>query len=65
MDSLQYLDDSPLERMHVAEAYMLCARNPNVDIFRNMNQDHDDVRKVIVTLVLSTDLAHHFLLLSG
>ena len=34
--SLQYLDDSPLERMHVAEAYMLCARDPDVDIFKNM-----------------------------
>ena len=59
--SLQYLDDSPLERMHVAEAYMLCAQDPELDIFKNMkSRDYDNVRKVVVTLVLSTDLAHHF-----
>ena len=27
--NLQYLDDSPLERMHVAEAYMMCADPSN------------------------------------
>ena len=59
--SLQYLDDSPLERMHVAEAYMLCASSTDLDIFKNMKAvDYDDVRKVVVTLVLATDLANHF-----
>ena len=47
--------------MHVAEAYMLCASSEDLDIFKNMKGvDYDDIRKVVVTLVLATDLAHHF-----
>ena len=58
---MQYLDQSPLERMHVAEAYMLCANNTHVDIFQNMSpKDYNDVRAVVVKLVLATDLAAHF-----
>ena len=47
--------------MHVAEAYMLCANNTHVDIFQNMSpKDYNDVRAVVVKLVLATDLAAHF-----
>ena len=58
---LQYLDESPLERMHVAEAYILCSNNSDVDIFQNMStKDYDNIRHVVVKLVLATDLAAHF-----
>ena len=58
---LQYLDVSPLERMHVAEAYMLCSHTPSVNIFGGMTtKDYNAVRTVVVKLVLATDLAAHF-----
>ena len=61
MLQLQYLDDSPLERMHVAETFMMCATTPNVNIFNTMSTtDYTNVRQTVVTLVLATDLAHHF-----
>jgi hypothetical protein len=62
--NLLYLDDSPLERMHIAEAYMMCANSENdknMNIFANMTTtDYVNVRKTVITLVLATDLAHHF-----
>ena len=59
--SLRYSDDSVLERMHVAEAYAVAAENQDADIFASMSKkDYLDMRKVVIDLVLATDLKDHF-----
>ncbi|KAG1688755.1 hypothetical protein DVH05_003064 [Phytophthora capsici] len=58
--AITYSDDSVLERMHIAELYRILSHDP-FDIFSNMGQaERMESRKIIIGMILATDLARHF-----
>lgn len=58
--AITYSDDSVLERMHVAELYRILSLE-KYDIFSHMATSvKADIRKMIIGMVLATDLARHF-----
>eukprot|EP00947_MAST-08B_sp_MAST-8B-sp1_P003775 g3775.t1 len=59
--ALRYNDAAVLENFHVAEAYLLCKRNPSLNIFGDLTSNQrSDVRQMIIELVLATDLKTAF-----
>ncbi|RLN57569.1 hypothetical protein BBJ28_00018332 [Nothophytophthora sp. Chile5] len=58
--AITYSDDSVLERMHVAELYHILAHD-EFDVFEHMAvTERAEARKIIVGMILATDLARHF-----
>ncbi|RLN20634.1 hypothetical protein BBJ28_00009601 [Nothophytophthora sp. Chile5] len=58
--AITYSDDSVLERMHVAELYHILAHD-EFDVFEHMAvPERAEARKIIVGMILATDLARHF-----
>lgn len=58
--ALQYNDISVLENHHVSATFILMT-NPQYNIFRNIEKDDlKTLRKLIISLVLSTDMSTHY-----
>lgn len=58
--AITYSDDSVLERMHVAELYRIMSQE-KYDIFSHMSASvRTEIRRIIIGMVLATDLARHF-----
>ncbi|KAI9986375.1 hypothetical protein PInf_025315 [Phytophthora infestans] len=58
--AITYSDDSVLERMHVAELYRILS-HVAFDVFSNMEAaERAECRKIIIGMILATDLARHF-----
>ncbi|GMF09344.1 unnamed protein product [Phytophthora lilii] len=58
--AITYSDDSVLERMHIAELYRILSHDA-FDIFSNMGApERSESRKIIIGMILATDLARHF-----
>ncbi|TMW64871.1 hypothetical protein Poli38472_009038 [Pythium oligandrum] len=58
--AITYSDDSILERMHVAELYRILSHE-KFDIFAHLDGPvKSDVRKLIIQMILATDLSRHF-----
>ncbi|DBA04934.1 TPA: hypothetical protein N0F65_006936 [Lagenidium giganteum] len=58
--AITYSDDSVLERMHVAELYRILSHE-KFDIFSHLPPpEKADVRKLLIQMVLATDLSRHF-----
>lgn len=58
--AITYSDDSVLERMHVAELYRILSHD-KFDIFSHMAPSVKiEIRKIIIGMILATDLARHF-----
>jgi cAMP-specific phosphodiesterase 4 len=64
--ALRYNDASVLENAHVAALYSLCASAPEADVFAGLVDDAGwrAARKLVVSAVLATDMAHHFKLVA-
>lgn len=58
--ALLYNDRSVLENYHAAYAFRLLMKPENNILAHLPPRDYDEARKIIVDLVLGTDLAHHF-----
>lgn len=59
--ALSYNDKAVLENYHLCKAFSL-AKKPGCDIFENFNlQTYNLCRALIINMVLSTDMANHFL----
>ena len=62
--AMRYNDKSVLESHHVASAFSLTLQEDK-DLFVELNQaDYKHIREVMIEMVLSTDIAQHFTLLS-
>ena len=58
--ALTYNDKGVLENYHVSQAYEVMTK-PNTSILSGMSKDeHVEFRRLLVELVLATDMAHHF-----
>ena len=58
--AIQHNDRSPLENMHCAVIYSILGHD-KTNIFAGLNdQQWRESRKLILTVVLGTDMAHHF-----
>ncbi|ETK74330.1 hypothetical protein F441_19267 [Phytophthora nicotianae CJ01A1] len=58
--AITYSDDSVLERMHIAELYRILSHDA-FDVFSNMEAaERAECRKIIIGMILATDLARHF-----
>ncbi|OWZ10816.1 hypothetical protein PHMEG_00016268 [Phytophthora megakarya] len=58
--AITYSDDSVLERMHIAELYRILSHD-GFDIFSTMDAaERAESRKIIIGMILATDLARHF-----
>lgn len=58
--AITYNDRSPLENMHLSEAFKLM-RLPGHDILGNMEaSERKQLRKLVIDMVLSTDMTVHF-----
>jgi hypothetical protein len=56
----RYNDIHVQENFHVAEAFRTM-REPDCDVFGNASDEkYDDYRKLLVEMVLATDLSEHF-----
>ncbi|CAK9296753.1 unnamed protein product [Gordionus sp. m RMFG-2023] len=63
--SILYNDMSVLESHHVALAFKLTLANDQCNIFKNLNNDEfKAIRTVIIDMVLATEMAKHFEILS-
>lgn len=59
--ALTYNDISVLESMHAAELFLMCHRKKHANIFSVLDQvAFKEVRKIITTAILGTDMAKHF-----
>eukprot|EP00051_Salpingoeca_urceolata_P005821 m.77744 g.77744 ORF g.77744 m.77744 type:complete len:720 (+) comp14559_c0_seq1:332-2491(+) len=59
-----YNDQSVLENHHAATAFQLMAE-PGLDLIAPLDpEDRSDVRKMIIAMIMSTDMAKHFQFLS-
>lgn len=59
--AIRYNDMAVLESYHVATAFRIMVEHSDWFIFDNLNKDeYNKVRKIIVGLVLATDMARHF-----
>jgi hypothetical protein len=58
--ALRYNDQSVLEHFHCASTFKLL-NDKRLNIFQSLSKrDFLEVRKVIISVILSTDLSHHF-----
>jgi hypothetical protein len=58
--ALLHNDRSPLENMHCAVLYEVLSK-PEFNIFINLSDKQwRDVRKIMITIILGTDMSHHF-----
>ena len=58
--ALTYNDKGVLENYHVSQAYEVMTK-PNTGILSGMSkEEHVEFRRLLVELVLATDMAHHF-----
>nr|CAI9859013.1 Phytopthora agathidicda GPCR-PDE 2 [Phytophthora agathidicida] len=58
--AITYSDDSVLERMHIAELYRILSHDA-FDVFSTMAAaERAESRKIIIGMILATDLARHF-----
>eukprot|EP00899_Mesostigma_viride_P001453 jgi/Mesvir1/11308/Mv01090-RA.2 len=56
-----YNDNSPLENYHLAEAFHLLYSNEHCNFLEVLSEsDYNEVRRVIIDLVLASDLKRHF-----
>ncbi|GMF12984.1 unnamed protein product [Phytophthora lilii] len=63
--AIEFSDSSVLERMHLAEAFLL-TKDPLFNIFVGLSPgQYSEVRKAIVEMVLSTDLTVHLQLVGS
>ena len=59
--AMLYNDKSPLENMHLAEAFKMLNGPKNCNIFETLDaNDYATVRSVIIHMVLGTDMNEHF-----
>jgi hypothetical protein len=61
--ALRYNDASVLENVHIATLYQLVGENPEANVFRFLEEDLQAwarVRKIIVSIIMHTDMIHHF-----
>ncbi|TMW56212.1 hypothetical protein Poli38472_008860 [Pythium oligandrum] len=57
--AIKYSDDAVLERMHLAEAFQACTKE-GCDVFDGLSPDDKrQSRRLIITMVLATDLSGH------
>jgi hypothetical protein len=58
--AIRHNDRSPLENMHCTVLYEIASKE-NMNIFINLtDKEWRDVRKMIITIILGTDMSHHF-----
>lgn len=58
--ALNYNDKSVLENYHIAYSYKIISEN-EFNIFENLTQiEFKQIRKIIINIILCTDLASHF-----
>ncbi|GIL88899.1 hypothetical protein Vretifemale_16705, partial [Volvox reticuliferus] len=63
--ALRYNDRSPLENHHCAAAFEILSRHPDLDITAPLGQaDRAAFRKLVIELVLATDMKQHFAILT-
>eukprot|EP01041_Mallomonas_annulata_P009505 gene9505-19745_t len=65
--ALKYNDISPLENMHASLLFdiLFRANNGDANLLKTLeNPQKIDARKIIITSILSTDMVHHFQLVS-
>ena len=63
--ALTYNDSSPQESMHISTLFHLCQRYPDCNIFNLLNSaDYRYARKLVIELVLDTDMSRHARLVS-
>ena len=59
--AVTYNDASPQENMHVSALFQLCEQNPEADVFEGLTSGQfERVRKLIIELVLDSDMTMHF-----
>lgn len=64
--AVRYSDFSPLENHHAAAAFKLMKSDEDCDVFSYLNeQEYQKVRKMLIHMVIHTDLAYHFEMMSG
>lgn len=61
--AVTYNDKSVLENFHTAQAFALLYQEPNNILVGLTDSQRKEIRETIVTMVLATDMAHHFDLL--
>ena len=62
-----YNDSSVLENRHIACLYTLVDAVPEANVFANIPPDSalwKDIRKMIISAILHTDMVHHFPIVS-
>ena len=58
--AIRYNDISILENMHISETFKLINQNQDCNIFSGMNPKiYKEIRKQMISCVLSTDMAYH------
>jgi len=58
--ALKHNDKSPLENMHCVKLYEILAKE-STNIFVNLREEQwREARKIILTIILGTDMSHHF-----
>lgn len=65
--ALTYNDSSVLENRHIACLYTLVSAVPDANVFSNIPFDSalwKDIRKMIISAILHTDMVHHFPIVS-
>eukprot|EP00899_Mesostigma_viride_P022493 jgi/Mesvir1/3428/Mv11926-RA.2 len=56
-----YNDESPLENFHLAEAFQLLYCNEHCNFLEGLSErDFCELRRLVIDVVLATDLKHHF-----
>jgi hypothetical protein len=59
--SIAYNDLSPLENMHISETFSVMQHSPNCDLMRSFTvQQYTQVRRIMIDVVLATDMSRHF-----
>mmetsp|Transcript_32529 Transcript_32529/g.62490 ORF Transcript_32529/g.62490 Transcript_32529/m.62490 type:complete len:1018 (+) Transcript_32529:392-3445(+) len=64
--AMEYNDSSVLENRHVSALYNLVQNNPKANIFKIVEEEGNwkDVRKIVISIILHTDMMHHFQMVS-
>jgi len=58
--ALKYNDQSVLESMHCSKTFEIMLKEENSICSHFTNEDFAVIRKIIVTMILATDMAKHF-----
>ena len=59
--AVRYSDDSPIERMHLAESFFIILQSEGCNVFESFDDvAYRDARALVIELVLATDLKQHF-----